>query len=149
MKYLFFILLCPPWAQWLSPQLPWHLLGHRNPLFFGYHSMTQKLLQSCAQSLKTGCLPSPLELSKQQGTQPFLQHASPPLLSSLPQAVPSIPPIQGNLPLVQQKTFLKPYSTKSYLYPKSSGSFQGSDFRNQSSYFLFFFDTCHIPPFGQ
>ena len=48
--------MCPPWAQWLSPQLSWHSLGHRTPLFFGYHSVTQKLLQSCAQSLKTGCL---------------------------------------------------------------------------------------------
>lgn len=50
MKCLFFILLCPPWTQWLSPLLPWHSLGHRNPLFFRYHSVTQKLLQSCAVS---------------------------------------------------------------------------------------------------
>lgn len=128
----------PPWAQRLSPQLPWHLLGHRNPLFFGCHFVAQEFLQSCAQSLKTGCLTtSPWNCPNRRAHSPpssTHQHlCSPPF----PKQSPPLPgPRESSFNQRENSLSSNPILPNSTYISNLLDSSQGLDFRNQSYFFL-------------
>ena len=96
--------------------------GTGTPYFLGITLWLRNFCKA-VQSLKTGCLtisPGIVQTAGHSALPPacFIISARLPSPSS-----PFCSPIQGNLPLVQEKTLLKTHSTKSYLYPKSSGFF--------------------------
>ena len=122
--------------------------GTGTPYFLGITLWLRNFCKA-VQSLKTGCLtisPGIVQTAGHSALPPacFIISARLPSPSS-----PFHSPIQGNLPLVQEKTLLKTHSTKSSVSQIFWVLSRAEILETKATASSFSLIPCHIPPFGQ